>query len=58
MLVFPTAFDELADLESLYSEADAAVEAAEAEHTELGSESAAARTWFPETFIWTLVPIK
>ncbi|KAF2974945.1 hypothetical protein EK904_007038 [Melospiza melodia maxima] len=50
-------FDELADLESLYSEADAAVEAAEAEHTELGSESAAARTWFPETFIWTLVPI-
>uniref|UniRef100_A0A8D2NFZ2 Alpha-2-macroglobulin-like protein 1 n=1 Tax=Zonotrichia albicollis TaxID=44394 RepID=A0A8D2NFZ2_ZONAL len=50
-------FDELPDLESLYSEADAAVEAAEAEHTELGSESAAARTWFPETFIWTLVPI-
>ncbi|NWT28579.1 A2ML1 protein, partial [Cardinalis cardinalis] len=44
-------------LESLYSEADAAVEAAEAEHTELGSESAPARTWFPETFIWTLVPI-
>ncbi|XP_066197304.1 alpha-2-macroglobulin-like protein 1 isoform X1 [Sylvia atricapilla] len=47
--------DELADLESLYP--DAAVEAAEAEHTELGSESAPARTWFPETFIWTLVPI-
>ncbi|XP_039555583.1 alpha-2-macroglobulin-like protein 1 isoform X2 [Passer montanus] len=51
-------FDELADLESLYPEADAAVEAAEAEHTELGSESTPARTWFPETFIWTLVPIK
>ncbi|XP_039555584.1 alpha-2-macroglobulin-like protein 1 isoform X3 [Passer montanus] len=50
-------FDELADLESLYPEADAAVEAAEAEHTELGSESTPARTWFPETFIWTLVPI-
>ncbi|XP_063250399.1 alpha-2-macroglobulin-like protein 1 isoform X1 [Prinia subflava] len=50
-------FDELADLESLYLEADAAVEAAEAEHTELGSDSAPARTWFPETFIWTLVPI-
>ncbi|NXP58492.1 A2ML1 protein, partial [Chloropsis cyanopogon] len=44
-------------LESLYPEADAAVEAAEAEHTELSSESAPARTWFPETFIWTLVPI-
>ncbi|XP_032907191.1 alpha-2-macroglobulin-like protein 1 [Catharus ustulatus] len=50
-------FDELADLESLYPESDAAVEAAEAEHTELGSESVPARTWFPETFIWTLVPI-
>lgn len=58
MLVFPIAFDELADLESLYPEADAAVEAAEAELTELGSESAPARIWFPETFIWTLVPIK
>lgn len=58
MLVFPIAVDELADLESWYPEADAAVEAAEAEHTELGSESAPARTWFPETFIWTLVPIK
>ncbi|NXB61446.1 A2ML1 protein, partial [Struthidea cinerea] len=44
-------------LEGLYPELDAAVEAAEAEHTELGSESAPARTWFPETFIWTLVPI-
>ncbi|XP_056363640.1 alpha-2-macroglobulin-like protein 1 isoform X2 [Oenanthe melanoleuca] len=50
-------FDELTDLESLYPESDAAVEAAEAEHTELGSESAPARTWFPETFIWALVPI-
>ncbi|NXY13729.1 A2ML1 protein, partial [Atrichornis clamosus] len=45
-------------LYSLYPEPDAAVEAAESEHTELGSsESAPARTWFPETFIWTLVPI-
>ncbi|NXC07098.1 A2ML1 protein, partial [Orthonyx spaldingii] len=44
-------------LESFYPELDAAVEAAVAEHTELGSESAPARTWFPETFIWTLVPI-
>ncbi|NXQ09809.1 A2ML1 protein, partial [Peucedramus taeniatus] len=35
----------------------AAVEAAEAEHTELSSESVPAQTWFPETFIWTLVPI-
>ncbi|NWT73793.1 A2ML1 protein, partial [Prunella himalayana] len=53
-----TAFDyDYMYLESLYPEADAAVEAAEAEHTELGSESAPARTWFPETFIWTLVPI-
>ncbi|NWH94490.1 A2ML1 protein, partial [Aegithalos caudatus] len=42
--------------ESLYPESDAAVEAAEAEHTELGSEAMPARTWFPETFIWTLVP--
>lgn len=58
MLVFLIAFDELGDLESFYPELDAAVEAAEAEHTELGSESAPARTWFPETFIWTLVPIK
>lgn len=58
MFVFPIAFDELADLESLYPESDAAVEAAEAEHTELGSESVPARTWFPETFIWTLVPIQ
>lgn len=58
MLVFPITFDELADSESLYLDLDAAAEAAEAEHTELGSESAPARTWFPETFIWTLVPIK
>ncbi|NWY20614.1 A2ML1 protein, partial [Aphelocoma coerulescens] len=43
--------------EDLYLELDDAVEAAEAEHTELGRESAPARTWFPETFIWTLVPI-
>lgn len=58
MLVFPIALDELVDFDSLYPEPDAAIEAAEAEHTELDSESAPARTWFPETFIWTLVPIK
>uniref|UniRef100_A0A8D2NX75 Alpha-2-macroglobulin-like protein 1 n=1 Tax=Zosterops lateralis melanops TaxID=1220523 RepID=A0A8D2NX75_ZOSLA len=49
--------DELVELDSLYPELDAAIEAAEAEHTELDSESVPARTWFPETFIWTLVPI-
>lgn len=58
MLVFPIALDELVELDSLYPELDAAIEAAEAEHTELDSESVPARTWFPETFIWTLVPIK
>ncbi|NWV59700.1 A2ML1 protein, partial [Malurus elegans] len=53
-----TAFDyDYMYWESLYPEQDAAVEAAEAERTELSSESAPARTWFPETFIWTLVPI-
>ncbi|NXK94604.1 A2ML1 protein, partial [Formicarius rufipectus] len=36
---------------------DAAVEYAESEYNELGSESGPVRTWFPETFIWTLVPI-
>ncbi|XP_038009161.1 alpha-2-macroglobulin-like protein 1 isoform X2 [Motacilla alba alba] len=50
-------FDELADLETRYLEEEDAVEAAEAELIELGDESAPARTWFPETFIWTLVPI-
>ncbi|KFP34148.1 Alpha-2-macroglobulin-like 1, partial [Colius striatus] len=35
----------------------AAVEHAESEHVELSSESGPVRTWFPETFIWTLVPI-
>ncbi|NWS06103.1 A2ML1 protein, partial [Motacilla alba] len=44
-------------LETRYLEEEDAVEAAEAELIELGDESAPARTWFPETFIWTLVPI-
>ncbi|NXG74952.1 A2ML1 protein, partial [Baryphthengus martii] len=38
-------------------ETDAAVERAESEHVELGNEAGPVRTWFPETFIWTLVPI-
>ncbi|NXU86298.1 A2ML1 protein, partial [Xiphorhynchus elegans] len=50
-------YDDLAPLESLYPDADAAVEHTESEHNELGSKSGSARTWFPETFIWTLVPI-
>ncbi|KAM4788544.1 alpha-2-macroglobulin-like protein 1 isoform 3-T3 [Cyanocitta cristata] len=51
------AYADLEVSEGLYPELDDAFEAAEAEYTELGSESAPARTWFPETFIWTLVPI-
>ncbi|XP_074444944.1 alpha-2-macroglobulin-like protein 1 [Larus michahellis] len=50
-------YDELADLDNLNPETDAAVERAESEHVELGSEAGPVRTWFPETFIWTLVPI-
>ncbi|KFV53492.1 Alpha-2-macroglobulin-like 1, partial [Gavia stellata] len=44
-------------LDDLDPETDAAVERAESEHIELGSEAGPVRTWFPETFIWTLVPI-
>ncbi|XP_040450998.1 alpha-2-macroglobulin-like protein 1 isoform X6 [Falco naumanni] len=54
------AYSELADLDNLDNldpEPDGAVVHAESEHVELGSEARAARTWFPETFIWTLVPI-
>ncbi|NXO51473.1 A2ML1 protein, partial [Aramus guarauna] len=47
----------LDDLDNLDLEADAAVECAESEHVELGSKAGPVRTWFPETFIWTLVPI-
>nr|XP_009483689.1 PREDICTED: alpha-2-macroglobulin-like protein 1 [Pelecanus crispus] len=50
-------YGELADLDNLDPETDAAVERAESEHVELGSEAGPVRTWFPETFIWTLVPI-
>ncbi|NXW87673.1 A2ML1 protein, partial [Alopecoenas beccarii] len=44
-------------LDNLDPETDAAVEHAESEHVELASEAGPVRTWFPETFIWTLVPI-
>ncbi|NWS39564.1 A2ML1 protein, partial [Probosciger aterrimus] len=44
-------------LDNLDPDTDAAVERAESEHVELGSEAGPVRTWFPETFIWTLVPI-
>ncbi|XP_074009208.1 alpha-2-macroglobulin-like protein 1 [Numenius arquata] len=50
-------YDELADLDNLNPETDAAVERAESEYVELGSEAGPVRIWFPETFIWTLVPI-
>ncbi|XP_009081349.1 PREDICTED: alpha-2-macroglobulin-like protein 1 [Acanthisitta chloris] len=50
-------YDERAELDNSDPETDAAVERAESEHTELGSESGPVRAWFPETFIWTLVPI-
>ncbi|NXA38243.1 A2ML1 protein, partial [Eudromia elegans] len=42
---------------NLDTETDIAVEAAESEHVELGSEAGQVRTWFPETFIWSLVAI-
>lgn len=58
MLVFPKAYDHLEDLEDLDPELDAAVEHTESEHNELGSKAGPVRTWFPETFIWSLVPIK
>lgn len=57
-LVFPIAYGELPDLDNFDPDTDAAVERAESEHVELGSEAEPVRTWFPETFIWTLVPIK
>ncbi|XP_061863712.1 alpha-2-macroglobulin-like protein 1 [Colius striatus] len=50
-------YGELEDSDNLDPETDAAVEHAESEHVELSSESGPVRTWFPETFIWTLVPI-
>ncbi|NXF65444.1 A2ML1 protein, partial [Ciccaba nigrolineata] len=50
-------YGELAHLDNLDPETDAAVERAEYEHVDLGSETGPVRTWFPETFIWTLVPI-
>ncbi|XP_035168726.1 alpha-2-macroglobulin-like protein 1 [Oxyura jamaicensis] len=50
-------YDHLEDLEDLDPELDVAVEHAESEHIELGSKAGPVRTWFPETFIWSLVPI-
>nr|XP_009936177.1 PREDICTED: alpha-2-macroglobulin-like protein 1 [Opisthocomus hoazin] len=50
-------YGELADLDNLDPETDAAFERAESEQVELGSEAGPVRTWFPETFIWTVVPI-
>ncbi|NXT25668.1 A2ML1 protein, partial [Syrrhaptes paradoxus] len=44
-------------LDNLDPETDAAVEHDESEHIELGSKAGPVRIWFPETFIWTLVPI-
>ncbi|NWY06645.1 A2ML1 protein, partial [Nothoprocta ornata] len=42
---------------NLDTEMDVAVEAPELDHVELGSEAGQVRTWFPETFIWSLVAI-
>ncbi|KAM8821945.1 alpha-2-macroglobulin-like protein 1 [Eudromia elegans] len=50
-------YDELTNSDNLDTETDIAVEAAESEHVELGSEAGQVRTWFPETFIWSLVAI-
>ncbi|XP_010216068.1 PREDICTED: alpha-2-macroglobulin-like protein 1 isoform X2 [Tinamus guttatus] len=51
-------YEELANSDNLDTETDVAVEAAvESEHVELGSEAGRVRTWFPETFIWSLVSI-
>uniref|UniRef100_A0A8C3BCZ8 Alpha-2-macroglobulin-like protein 1 n=1 Tax=Cairina moschata TaxID=8855 RepID=A0A8C3BCZ8_CAIMO len=52
------AYEHLEDLEDLDLELDYAVEHAESEHIELGSKAGPVRAWFPETFIWSLVPIK
>ncbi|XP_051470054.1 alpha-2-macroglobulin-like protein 1 isoform X1 [Apus apus] len=50
-------YDVLAEMDNWEPEAEAAVEHAESEHVELSSKAGLVRTWFPETFIWTLVPI-
>ncbi|KAI6079815.1 Alpha-2-macroglobulin-like protein 1 [Aix galericulata] len=52
-----SAYEHLEDLEDLDLELDDAVEHAESEHIELGSKAGPVRAWFPETFIWSLVPI-
>ncbi|NWY63126.1 A2ML1 protein, partial [Chionis minor] len=44
-------------LDNLDPETDAAVERTESEYVELDSEAGPVRTRFPETFIWTLIPI-
>ncbi|NXG39333.1 A2ML1 protein, partial [Dromaius novaehollandiae] len=41
----------------LDTQTDAAIEGAESEHVELGSKAGPVHTWFPETFIWSLVAI-
>uniref|UniRef100_A0A8C6JYY6 Uncharacterized protein n=1 Tax=Melopsittacus undulatus TaxID=13146 RepID=A0A8C6JYY6_MELUD len=50
-------YGELPDLDYFNTDIDAAVERAESEHVELCSKAGPVRTWFPETFIWTLVPV-
>ncbi|NXD07213.1 A2ML1 protein, partial [Nothocercus nigrocapillus] len=52
-----TFYYEYMNSDNLDTETDVAVEAAESEHVELGSEAGRVRTWFPETFIWSLVAI-
>ncbi|NXE56694.1 A2ML1 protein, partial [Casuarius casuarius] len=41
----------------LNTQTDAAIEGAESEHVELGGKAGPVHTWFPETFIWSLVAI-
>ncbi|XP_008943124.1 PREDICTED: alpha-2-macroglobulin-like protein 1, partial [Merops nubicus] len=48
-------YGELAELGGLVLEED--VEQAESEQVELGADVGPVRTWFPETFIWSMVPI-
>ncbi|XP_025971285.2 alpha-2-macroglobulin-like protein 1 isoform X3 [Dromaius novaehollandiae] len=50
-------YDELANSDHLDTQTDAAIEGAESEHVELGSKAGPVHTWFPETFIWSLVAI-
>ncbi|XP_068811741.1 alpha-2-macroglobulin-like protein 1 isoform X2 [Struthio camelus] len=50
-------YDELANSDNSDTQIDAAIEGAELEHIELGSEAGPVRTWFPETFIWSLAAI-